>query len=308
MQRIVHHVDNSGNYYLRPSVEIPFSGMFETISPTITWQTNSQSFRAARDAGPLSDKFRIATYGDSETFGWSVALEDTFQQHMERIDPDVEVLNLGIPGYNAENVADRMEATLTTWSPDLVVYLVNKNDVDLPNDISDAVLSSELLLRVRFFWQVVVKKSWRQQMRHSPERSAFLAGQLDRIARFAGDHRVPLLFVFMKSYTWQGALENAAPDGFVARAARGALVPASAAAPSVQVVLAEDWLRPFTRIDDHLPAPAHAVLARGLCERISGLPQGACKPAQWTPDDRTAPRTAGAETVALVADGSGAQP
>jgi hypothetical protein len=288
MQRIVHHVDQSGNYYLRPNSEVEFDGMFERISPAVTWQINDQGLRGDHHVDVPSTKFRIATYGDSETFGWSVSLDDTFQRRMERIDPRVEVLNLGIPGYNAENVADRMEATVDTVAPDLLVYLANKNDVDLPNDIRDSVLSSELLLRMRFLWQVVLTKPWRLERRRSPERLAFMASQLDRIASLASGRGIPVRVVFLKTRTWQGAVGQAKPGGFVAAAA-STRTAASTPTPadSVRVVLAEDWLGNFPRLDDHLPAEAHAVLAGRLCEDLSqGLPQS-CLPPGWSVSARS---------------------
>jgi hypothetical protein len=300
MQRIVHHVDQSGNYYLRPGVEVPFEGMFETISPPILWQINRQGFRAASDAVPLSARYRIATYGDSETFGWSVAFDDTFQRRMERFDSGVEVLNFGIPGYNAENVADRIEATVGIYEPDLVVYLVNKNDVDLPNDISDSVLSSDLLLRLRFFWQVVVTKPWRQHLRRSPERHAFLAGQLDRIARFAETSGVPVLFVFMKSYTWEGAAGYLDPGGPVAAARDFVQLLEDRSdhnGATIRVVIADTSLKPFARLDDHLPREAHEVLASGLCARLSGV-SSSCRRPTWTSSLRDRTLAAASDVVA----------
>jgi hypothetical protein len=224
---------------------------------------------------------------------------------MEKQDSGLEVLNFGIPGYNAENVADRIEATLPSYSTDLVVYLVNKNDVDLPNDISDRVLASDLLLRLRFLYQVVLTKPWRQKMRQSPERYEFLATQLDRIARYTAQRGVPVMFVFMKNYTWEGAEAEAEPGGFVAtmRDAHGASDTDSRAA---RVVLAEDVLSPFPRLDDHMRREAHEVLAHRLCEAISGGIGHACLPAHWSAQQReAAPPVAGAVSGAVLVQQAG---
>lgn len=287
MQRIVHHVDASGNYYLRPNTEVEFGGMFEKLSPAVTWQINDQGLRARAHIGPPSSKMRMATYGDSETFGWSVAIDDSFQRRMEMADPRLEAINFGIPGYNAENVADRIEATVAAYAPDLLVYLVNKNDVDLPNDISDSVLSSDLLLRLRFLWQVVVTKPWRQKLRVSPERLTFLSRQLERIAILSERAGVPLVLVFMKTASWEGAASQAAPGGHVEAARSGFSRAAAVSAP--RIVLAEEWLRPFPRLDDHLPAGAHAVLARNLCRVLAGPSAEGCLPPDWNAGGRHAP-------------------
>ena len=166
-RRLVFHPgDGTTTYALRPDVTVGFSGVFERIRPSVTWQVNGQGLRADAPVGAREQNFRIATYGDSETFGWSVDFADTYQQRMQDIDPRVEVLNFGVPGYNVDDVSRRIETTTGDYSPDMWIYLVNKNDVDAPLDISDPVLASELLLRLRFAYQMW-KKPWRRQARTS---------------------------------------------------------------------------------------------------------------------------------------------
>jgi hypothetical protein len=50
---------------------------------------------------------------------------------------------------------------------------------------------------------------------------------------------------------------------------------------SVRVLVADAKLRPFSRLDDHLPAGAHEVLASELCTEISGRAQS-CRPDTWS--------------------------
>jgi hypothetical protein len=282
MQRIVHHVDNSRKYALKPGIEIPFTGMFETLSPAVTWEVNEQGLRAKAPVPPLSDRFRIASFGDSETFGWSVSLEDTFQKRMEQLDARIEVLNFGIPGYNAENVADYIEDEVPEYSPDFLVYFVNKNDSDLANDISDPVLASEVLLRVRFFYQALVLSRRRHELRHSPERMRFLADQIDRIARYSEEHRVPVLFAFMRQQMLDEARAVAAPEGFIASTAPGAR-------GDQQLIVVDDLLRRYRRYDDHYAADAYRSLAARLCDEIAAGSGGCMRP-RWTASQR-APRT-----------------
>jgi hypothetical protein len=275
MRRIVHHVGNSGNYGLVPGVKVRFSGMFHTISPSVLWQVNDQGLRDDTDVGPRGSRYRIATYGDSETFGWSVALEDTFQRRMETIDPGVEVVNLGVPGYNAVDIARRIEATLATYDPDLVVYLVNANDDDPPIHISDAVLSSELLLRLRFFYQTVLTWDGRARARQHPDRLAFLAGQIDRIHAFTQAHGVPLLLVYMRERTWKGTRKYAPRGGFLASTA-------GIDGPVPGVIEVEKELRSFPELDSHMNAGSHAALAARLCSVISKGTEARCTPPDWS--------------------------
>jgi hypothetical protein len=212
---------------------------------------------------------------------------------MEALDRRVEVLNFGVPGYNAENVAHTVELTLRVHAPDLVVYVVNKNDVDRAHAVDESVLTSELLMRTRFFYQAVVTRSQRREERHSPARHRFLADQIDRIAADATARHVPLLLVFLKTRTWELARANAQPGAFTASASTDAHTDRMR-----RVIVAEDLLDPFVRVDEHLSAAAHRALAARLCAEIAAAPvagmaapvanrpPAACLPATWTPHDR----------------------
>jgi hypothetical protein len=128
LRQLVESTGDERGYAPKPDIRLSFDGVFERLSDTITWQTNSAGVRHEGEIGPLGQRFRVAAYGDSETFGWSLELEDTFERRMEALDPRVEVLNFGVPGYNVTNVRDHMERTVPLFEPDLVLYLVHKND------------------------------------------------------------------------------------------------------------------------------------------------------------------------------------
>lgn len=274
-RRIVYHPgDGSARYALRPNSEVAFSGVFERIRPSVTWQVNGERMRADAPVTGLSSRYRIATYGDSETFGWSVDLADTFQRRMQAIDPRVEVLNFGVPGYNVEDVLGRIETTLGRYEPDMLVYLVNKNDVDEALDISDPVLASELLLRLRFAYQMW-KRPWRTQSRNDLARYSAFADTLDQIAVRARAARTPLLLVFMKARTLQRARASAAPGGATAGLVEGG-------EGDLRVVVVEDLLDTFRRADDHLSTEANAALAERICGEITGVGPPGCIPDGWS--------------------------
>jgi hypothetical protein len=74
----------------------------------------------------------------------------TFQKRMERIDDNVEVINFGTPGYNAENVADNMQEVLARIEADFVIYMAHKNDRNSPLTYSPILSKSYLLIGARF--------------------------------------------------------------------------------------------------------------------------------------------------------------
>lgn len=119
-------------YELRPGIEGEFRGIPLSVNslgmrgPDRTW---------SKEAGT----FRIAALGDSHTFGWGVANQDTFVSVLaRRLDERlpkrrVEAWNLGVPGYNTvQEVAD-LERRIDRLKPDLLVLLWVANDADLPN-------------------------------------------------------------------------------------------------------------------------------------------------------------------------------
>jgi hypothetical protein len=128
--------------------------------------------------------FRIVVIGDSVTFGMcnqheSVPLERTFVKRMEAqlnasphpgVDA-VEVLNLGVPGYDTLNEAAFFRRKGAPLSPDLVVvgYVLNDNyesSAELlefrkdPNWFEPAPVLRQLFMHsdlVRFSWQQIAK-------------------------------------------------------------------------------------------------------------------------------------------------------
>jgi len=71
---------------------------------------------------------RIVAVGDSVTHGMGVELEQAWPAVLEARLGDVEVLNFGFLGYDIEQVATLVEAEVTGWDPDLVVYGNFAND------------------------------------------------------------------------------------------------------------------------------------------------------------------------------------
>jgi lysophospholipase L1-like esterase len=95
-----------------------------------------------RDAGKAPGSFRILALGDSHLFGWGVAEDQTMAARLESaLDRDApgrfEVLNAGVPGYNAVMEARVFERRADELDPDLVLIHFVYNDKDLPNFLAD---------------------------------------------------------------------------------------------------------------------------------------------------------------------------
>ena len=268
-------------FTLKPHVNIPFHGMLNPISAPITWRTNAQGLREDRIIPPQSNKYRIATYGDSETFGWSVEEKDTFQKQMEVIDPSVEVINFGVPGYNVANTADYMEQTALSFHPDLIIYLAHKNDIDesiqVNNFANDFLGWSHALLRVRLMYQQLVLKPKHKRLRQSPARKIFFARQVDRIVQFCQANQIPLLLVLLNRQLralLREYSQTLSPTPLNTKDSSNQL-------PRVQFIVVKPIVKPYPKIDHHLSPKANHALAEKLCEMVSSTTVGRCVPPGW---------------------------
>ena len=91
---------------------------------------NSAGFRSpeiAREAPP--DRTRLMVVGDSQTYGTGVENDEAYPAVLERLDPSLQVINAGVPGYGPDKQLLLLRETIGTWSPDLVVLAFFWNDL-----------------------------------------------------------------------------------------------------------------------------------------------------------------------------------
>jgi len=118
-------------FTLRPGVRGRFRGMPIRI--------NRLGMRGPELGKPPPNAVRIALLGDSHTFGWGVAWDDTFGARLAALLGEraggrvVDVQNLGVPGYNAVQEVRTFERQLEALQPDFAVIYFVGNDADLPN-------------------------------------------------------------------------------------------------------------------------------------------------------------------------------
>ncbi|MBP9864913.1 MAG: hypothetical protein KBC91_00775, partial [Candidatus Omnitrophica bacterium] len=88
--------------------------------------TNSVGFRGKRDTSVEKPESvtRILALGDSFTFGFGVADDETFSRRLEETQPSVEVLNTGVPGYGIDQVLMLYRTLGRKYHPDVVLVNV----------------------------------------------------------------------------------------------------------------------------------------------------------------------------------------
>jgi lysophospholipase L1-like esterase len=84
----------------------------------------------ALDSEQIADETRpkVVFIGDSNTFGWGNPSEKTFVEVVDRMLPEVDAINLAVPGYSSYQGKLVLEQALGTLRPSLVVVSFNFND------------------------------------------------------------------------------------------------------------------------------------------------------------------------------------
>lgn len=218
---IRRHPDPGIVYTLRPGTRGLFHGRAVRINAL-----GMRGVERAREKPPGT--FRVLALGDSHVFGWKVEEEEAFPAVVEellarRSDMRVEVLNAGVPGYNAMQEVRTFELLVDDLDPDLVLINYVDNDMDLPNFLAEPV--DVWRLRTSFLAELVRKRMARLRGWHLfpgrmvavpvgpedryrlppdriPERYRGLQGwkallaAYGRLARSAGERGLPVAVVF----------------------------------------------------------------------------------------------------------------
>jgi lysophospholipase L1-like esterase len=132
--QIVYRVDPQVRYVLMPNQKGWIDDGFVT--------TNSRGFRGREvDSPKPRGRMRIVVLGDSLAFGWGVNDAETFssqleqQLHARKPGLDLDVVNLGVPGYATRQEVALLKRNLAALEPDVVLVGFYTND--LPDTLDD---------------------------------------------------------------------------------------------------------------------------------------------------------------------------
>ena len=109
---------------------------FATLYKGFEVSFNSHGFRGGELPARQDGVLRVALVGDSIAFGSAIDLPDTIAVRLEAALAQrgvrAQVLNLGVPGYAAANVAAVVEHKALALEPDVVIYVFYSNDTEVP--------------------------------------------------------------------------------------------------------------------------------------------------------------------------------
>jgi lysophospholipase L1-like esterase len=182
-------------YELKPSHRWIFLG--------VTVATNSRGFRGHEYVVPKpADTYRIVGLGDSVLFGWGVEQDAIYTALLERdlsaqSGAAVEVMNLGVPGYNSIQEVALFKSKGLGLAPDAIVVNYCLNDYDAPFALPDG--HGGLLERSELVRMVAERLGMSRDdanRRYYTEmqglRKSFDA--LRELGRLARERRVPVVF------------------------------------------------------------------------------------------------------------------
>jgi lysophospholipase L1-like esterase len=113
-------------YELKPNTRATFGGL--------DFQVNTSGFRDRRFRAAADGRTRIACVGDSLTYGWLVPLRATYHKQLERImrseGENVDVLGLGVVGYNLIQDYALIKERIARFKPSIVLLQLGPNDFE----------------------------------------------------------------------------------------------------------------------------------------------------------------------------------
>jgi len=292
------------------------------VNAGVLYRTNSAGMRGGEvSRRPAPGTYRIALAGDSYTMGHRVPESDTYAARAERLldegasGIDYEILNLGISGFQIDQVVRRLEWVGLPQRPHLIVYGWTVNDIEGPDyrrvgaeeratylalvnrfESSRSALLRLVWPRLVVLWSAFepMSGSYEYELHdnyfENPEAWRWFEWGLDRLAALASERDLCAL-VFLHPVMHQ--LRLAHPFGpiydRVAEAAR---------ARGLFVAYAHPLFRGrdiaevrFSVVDTHPNGEGHRVLAQALVAGIRALP------ARCGVDMVRGPRSSGARSA-----------
>jgi hypothetical protein len=112
-------------------------------SPTLGWairphaasdryHANGQGLRADHDYAPAPPpgRVRLAAFGDSFTHASDVADAEAWEADLERLEPRLEVMNFGVPGYGVDQAYLRYRLEGERFHPQIVLIGFMSDDIN----------------------------------------------------------------------------------------------------------------------------------------------------------------------------------
>jgi lysophospholipase L1-like esterase len=135
----MHKSGNLNTFYeLKPGVhkpDLPSENVTGQGGPVYKINSDTLNQTYSVSISKPENVFRIAALGDSFTFGYNVNTEDAYPFQLQEIinknckGRGIEVINLGVPGYDFEYSVERYRIRGQKYNPDLVLWFIIGDDM-----------------------------------------------------------------------------------------------------------------------------------------------------------------------------------
>ncbi len=124
-QQVFHQFDPVLGWALIPHAK----GRLSRLEYSYPVNINSLGMWDAEVQSKRPDEFRVVMLGDSFTWGNGVGFGERFTEVVEAVNPRVNVLNLGVPGYSPIQYLLQLDSALALKSDFVIVALCLGNDL-----------------------------------------------------------------------------------------------------------------------------------------------------------------------------------
>ena len=124
-QRVFHQFDPTLGWVLKPHAE----GRFSRLEYSYPVKINALGMWDAEIESKRSNEFRVAVLGDSFTWGIGVGYGERFTEVVEAINPKINVINFGVPGYSPIQYLLQIDSALALKSDFVIAALCLGNDL-----------------------------------------------------------------------------------------------------------------------------------------------------------------------------------
>jgi len=293
-REIEYEVDPELYWVLRPNQD-GFLRLGPLGRPSPPVRINTLGLRGADVAPPDAERVRILALGDSYTFGWGVAEDETFAAALERAATParVEVVNGGGPGYGLFQTLERARRLLPVLRPAVVLLTLPPADI-MRQPFPDAAATERYLRTYRWqkrlrAWSRLGTLTYRQlvhlrarltaqhdslpTVRQDDGEAAFAANwqrdqeRLRELAALCARHGAALAVMAWPDKA-NGARDAALTAGLDRLAGEGLLVALPDLRDALRPLPPAAWLLPD---DPHPSAAAHALAGRYLATALAPL-------------------------------------
>ena len=202
-------IEKKPNYFYRKS-DVP--GLGYELKPDVNYDDGKNkcqiNFSGMRDSEePIANAYKIAFLGDSVAYGMGLDQKKVSTEILKKIMKEkhkgVQILNLGVPGYNLNQITIRFLREDGLYHFDRAVYLLNLNDFSRINSVYEGadnglyrmynppVLKSIYFIRKVFYrWMKRDMVGWYYWLFQGNWESSKKV--LDQLIAYTRDKKIPL--------------------------------------------------------------------------------------------------------------------